>query len=97
MINNEGSEIYFDGNSNSNTKIINYFPEPVYGRYLRLIVNQWQVAVAMRWEVHGCRIYGREALVLSILHQQTSTKLLTIWLTHCNNTVKIANIVTRTV
>ena len=54
--NNDGIDLVFDGNTNGNTVVTNYLPEPVEASYVQLYVVDYYSAPALRWAVLGCPI-----------------------------------------
>ena len=44
----------FNGNSDSDSKVTNWFDHPVRAQYIRVQPQTWQGVIAMRTEIHGC-------------------------------------------
>ncbi|XP_037681322.1 coagulation factor V [Choloepus didactylus] len=47
----------FDGNSNSNGHVKNFFNPPIISRFIRIIPKTWNQSIALRLELFGCDIY----------------------------------------
>ena len=44
----------FNGNSDSDSKVTNWFSHPVRAQYIRVEPQSWQGVIAARVEIHGC-------------------------------------------
>ncbi|EDO27848.1 predicted protein, partial [Nematostella vectensis] len=44
----------FQGNTDRNTVVSNYLPEPVRARYVRFVVKAWEYHISIRVELYGC-------------------------------------------
>lgn len=56
ILNDDGSERIFSGNSDQNTIVENAFDSALVARYVRLYPQTWYGHMSMRWEVYGCEI-----------------------------------------
>ncbi|KAI8503383.1 hypothetical protein Bbelb_192040, partial [Branchiostoma belcheri] len=52
----DGSEMVFTGNTDQRTPVTNLLDNPVDARYVRFYPQSWNVRIAMRVEILGCRI-----------------------------------------
>eukprot|EP00058_Branchiostoma_floridae_P016425 XP_002601913.1 hypothetical protein BRAFLDRAFT_86397 [Branchiostoma floridae] len=53
-VGSDGSEKIFAGNTDDSTAVTNELENPVYARYVRFVVQEWNGAITMRAEVTGC-------------------------------------------
>ena len=56
ILNPDGSDRVFTGNSDRNTVIEQELETAVAARYVRVYPQTWHEHMAMRWEVYGCDI-----------------------------------------
>ncbi|XP_063109706.1 coagulation factor V isoform X1 [Cavia porcellus] len=47
----------FEGNSNVNGHMKNFFNPPIIARFIRIIPKTWNQSIALRLELYGCDIY----------------------------------------
>ncbi|XP_077013029.1 coagulation factor V [Tamandua tetradactyla] len=47
----------FEGNSNTNGHVKNFFNPPIISRFIRIIPKTWNQSIALRLELFGCDIY----------------------------------------
>ncbi|XP_012584366.1 PREDICTED: coagulation factor V [Condylura cristata] len=47
----------FEGNSNINGHVKNFFNPPIISRFIRIIPKTWNQSIALRLELYGCDIY----------------------------------------
>eukprot|EP00058_Branchiostoma_floridae_P016422 XP_002601910.1 hypothetical protein BRAFLDRAFT_86394 [Branchiostoma floridae] len=54
----------FAGTTDARTAVENELENPVYARYVRFVVQDWNMNIAMRFEVEGCTVPGLSGLTL---------------------------------
>ena len=54
ILDSDGSQRVFTGNSDPETAVTNDFDSPIAARYFRLYPQTWNNHISMRWELYGC-------------------------------------------
>ena len=54
VLDSTGGERNFTGNTDRDTVVTNDLNPPITARYFRLVVQTWNRAIGLRWELYGC-------------------------------------------
>ena len=65
----QGSDVIFTGNTDSNTIVTNDLETAIVARYVRLYPMSWYSHMSMRWDVYGCEIGYFLSLQLYVVYK----------------------------